>query len=1335
MNTSYLNSVQKNVLSSKPLRAIYLLLMVLFVCLFSNVSNAQTASSTWALTANGNPAIVGNVAGTAIAFGSKLNNPVYSSAGITTASWTKDAKNLRNDEYYEFKVTPNTNALFKITAINFEHSRSSGNWLVQAFYSTDNFATSTPIATAFSSNNSTPFANNNAVNIDVENATLTVRIYGWESDGNNQLRIRNVVISGTTCTKPLVPETATAYLATCSGFTAQWGYSHQATTYYVDVATNSSFAPATIVPAYNNLNVGNFLSLGLTGLNPGTTYYYRVRASNSCVTSSSSTTMNYSTLPFPTDAPVANAATNVQCSYVQLNFSSGANVTGVYLDIARDNTFTDFVSGYNNYNVAYNNGRIPVHNLPAGTLYYRIRGYNGCGVTANSNTISFSTASPIGGNVSPIQSICSGTFPANLTLTGYSTTNTEILKWQKSSEVTFSSPIDITEITPTLSGTTIGNLTTNTYFRALVRNRFDSWCESFSNPVLISITAAPTATATIVDATCANDTNGSITLTSPDNAIEFKNADSDFIDLGSAFTLANRAAFTVEGWVKFNKSDIGNRNSLFGQNDVIEFGFDNNNNILLWTASGGSVTTTLTAAFGNNAWHHIAAVGSGTNLKIYIDGILLVTGGSSTTNYGSVLTYTPKIGSGVIDPTGGGFTGQIKKVGMYSTALSAATITALAVSPTTYTGLETGLLGGYNFSEGAGTTLTRLPAGTNGTFQSTPEWNYTYSWTKAGTPSYTASTRNISALSEGTYNLSITTLGTSCPSITSFIVGGSVTNTWTTVWSQGTPNSTQKLVFKENYPPASNPNVDINGCSCKVNGGVSVTIKSGRTLTITNEVEVVGGGSLIFENNASLVQINNVTNKGDIEYQRSTNSVVLKTDYVYWSSPVLNQYLGDLSAKTANGTFYSFNTDTEDWSQAFDTTKMDIGKGYIVRRPDFISGIPVTTEKYTAYFVGVPNNGTITVPGGFNGAALGTSNLLGNPYPSAIDADKFLAANASVLSGTLYFWTHNTQIGTGTSNLGTGAFAYTSNDYAVYNLTGGVVIEGVTYLKGGTISPSGGSKPSGKIAAGQGFFATSIAAGDVTFTNAMRVAGTSGNNSQFFKTKSPNGKAANTIEKNRVWLNLTNTQGAFKQTLIGYITDATNDYDDRFDGESFDGNEFVDFYSVNQDKNLVIQGRALPFDETDEVQLGFRTTINGAFTINIDQVDGLLTNQAVFIQDKLTNTVTDLKSGNYTFNTEAGTFNDRFVLKYSNKTLGTNNFDSLENKVLVSNKNKQIKINSFAETIDTVVIYDLLGRQIYQKDKVNSNEFSIANLLSSHQVLVVKTLLQNGKTFTDKIIY
>lgn len=601
----------------------------------------------------------------------------------------------------------------------------------------------------------------------------------------------------------------------------------------------------------------------------------------------------------------------------------------------------------------------------------------------------------------------------------------------------------------------------------------------------------------------------------------------------------------------------------------------------------------------------------------------------------------------------------------------------------------------------------------------------------------TGTTSTISGLAAGTYNFTVSN-GTCTSSATAVVINPAVTNTWNgTAWSTGSPpTSIQAVVFSGNYPPAVDPNVDIVGCSCTVNTGRNVIINTGRNLIITNSVVVVGTGTLTFEDSASLVQINNASNSGSITYKRNISSA-LTTDYTYWSSPVVNQNL-NLSSYYSSGLFYSYNDfgTPEDWQKETAASTMIIGKGYIVRGP----ATTVPPGIYNATFTGVPNNGSqsIAVSGGVKSA------LIGNPYPSAIDADTFLSANSASIDGTLYFWTHNTSLQDRNnilSTAGSGALAYTSNDYAVYNLTGGVVIDGVTYVQGGTTASTGGAKPTGKIAAGQSFFTTTtVTGGTVNFTNAMRLAGTTnpggtGTNQQFFKTRNPNQKTLKVIEKHRIWLNLSNFQGAFKQTLIGYVTGATNEYNSRFDGESFDGNEFVDFYSINQDKNLVIQGRALPFDENDEVPLGYRTTISGEFTINIDEVDGLLNHQNVFLEDKLTNKVVNLKEGSYTFNTTAGTFDDRFVLRYTDKTLGTTDFNAKENNVFVSIKNKQIQINSFAETIDKVTIFDLLGRQIYQKNKVNNNHLLLSDFVSSNQTLIVKTSLQNGTTVTEKVIY
>jgi hypothetical protein len=246
----------------------------------------------------------------------------------------------------------------------------------------------------------------------------------------------------------------------------------------------------------------------------------------------------------------------------------------------------------------------------------------------------------------------------------------------------------------------------------------------------------------------------------------------------------------------------------------------------------------------------------------------------------------------------------------------------------------------------------------------------------------------------------------------------------------------------------------------------------------------------------------------------------------------------------------------------------------------------------------------------------------------------------------------------------------------------------------------------------------------------MRV---SGNNTQFFKQT--NTKKSTTVEKNRVWLNLTNAQGAFKQLLVGYVTGATNDWDTLYDGPSFDGQPFVDFYSINQGQNLTIQGRALPFEVTDIVPLGYRSTIAGLFEIGIDSRDGALAQQELWLEDKKTSTVHDLTKGSYTFTTINGVENDRFVLKYTNKTLGTEDNIVADKSLLISIKNKRITVTSSEETISQIQIYDLLGRKIYDKAKINAQEYVIDHLLSSEQTLIVKTTLANGVINSQKIIF
>ena len=622
-------------------------------------------------------------------------------------------------------------------------------------------------------------------------------------------------------------------------------------------------------------------------------------------------------------------------------------------------------------------------------------------------------------------------------------------------------------------------------------------------------------------------------------------------------------------------------------------------------------------------------------------------------------------------------------------------------------------------------TITNVTCNTLGSIvlNNLPSGNWSLQRTPGGTITGSGTTTTINNLAANTYTFKVTDTDHGCtsPSSAGILVADESATTWNgTVWSDGTRNASKNAIIAS-VTPNSPFTANLTACALTINPSVIATVPSGITLTIINAVTT--NGQLIFENNSSLVQDPATTvniNSGNIIYKR-VSAPMKNFDFSYWSSPVSGQTLFNLSPNTLSDKYFSY-TGTGWKQEAASATTMMPGIGYIIRTPK--AGVWFNGENVIfpyaqpVQFVGKPNNGTIL------GQAVTTGNfyLIGNPYPSAIDANQFLFkttlngnvnSNNDILNGTIYFWTHNTTI-----QQSGGKYIYASDDYASFNATGGVA------------ATSGGSAPLGNIAAGQSFFASAKASGTIQFKNNMRV---SGNNTQFFKP----GKTAKTaeLERHRLWLNMTNAEGAFKQTLIGYVNGATNDFDGDFDGVSFDGNTFIDFYSINNTNKFVIQGRALPFEETDNVPLGYRSVIDGDFTIAINNADGLLAGQKVYLEDKQTNTIHELTANNYTFTTTKGTFNDRFVVKYTNKTLGTGDFETINDGVEVIVKNKIITISSEKENIKKVLIYDISGKLLYQKEKISDVSLVIQNLRSAQQVLVIKVVLENEVLVNRKIIF
>ena len=223
-------------------------------------------------------------------------------------------------------------------------------------------------------------------------------------------------------------------------------------------------------------------------------------------------------------------------------------------------------------------------------------------------------------------------------------------------------------------------------------------------------------------------------------------------------------------------------------------------------------------------------------------------------------------------------------------------------------------------------------------------------------------------------------------------------------------------------------------------------------------------------------------------------------------------------------------------------------------------------------------------------------------------------------------------------------------------------------------------------------------------------------------------------DKNRVWLNLSDQYAVVNQTLIGYVPNATNTVDGAFDATIFD-NSGSRLYSVINNEAYVIQGKALPFSNTDSVALGFKTDVAGNYTIAVAQLDGLFAgNQNIFLLDNTTGITHNIKLSPYNFASAAGTFNARFSLVYQS-VLGTQIpvFDA--SSIIVFTKDNTISINAGLTSIQNVQIFDIRGSLIYEKNNVNSASTVINDLNVSNGVLIVKITSIDGKIVSKKVVF
>ena len=565
---------------------------------------------------------------------------------------------------------------------------------------------------------------------------------------------------------------------------------------------------------------------------------------------------------------------------------------------------------------------------------------------------------------------------------------------------------------------------------------------------------------------------------------------------------------------------------------------------------------------------------------------------------------------------------------------------------------------------------------------------------------------------------------------------GTVDSDWNKAnnWSpSGVPTNLNCVIIPDtaNDPVISGTNYKAYGHNMDVKTNASLQLNSSNNLTITDFTRI--NGTFSVKDSSNFIQINDsAVNTGNLSMERSTN--VRQYDYVYWSSPVASFNSASISPTTPSWGIYKWEPATSNtnggqgyWTAGSET--MVLGKGYIVRGP---SGYSTTTPAtYTATFTGVPNNGIIqpTISrGSYTGAPYsGTNgititnlddnwNLIGNPYPSAINANTFLTNNTNI-NGTVRLWTHGNPISTSNTNpfYASYLYNYSVNDYVTYNGTGS--------------TPPGFN---GKIGAGQAFFVlmNDGAAGSqtVTFNNSLR--SDTYDNSQFYRTTSE--ASIESLEKNRIWLSLVNSSNIAATTLVGYIQDATNDEDRLFDGVWKPGTE-LGIYSKIEDKTMIIQGRSLPFNQYDTVPIGVTIPSTGVYNIAINQVDGLFedASQNIYIEDTVENVIHDLRQNPYSFTAATGNYPNRFVLRYTTSALGIDDNNTVKVYAFISNNVLNIQTE---DSIKEVSVYDVSGKLVNTyKASVSNNKIEEA-FPYSNGVYVAKIKLENGQTVSRKLL-
>ncbi|MGG5488407.1 HYR domain-containing protein, partial [Gaetbulibacter sp. PBL-D1] len=741
------------------------------------------------------------------------------------------------------------------------------------------------------------------------------------------------------------------------------------------------------------------------------------------------------------------------------------------------------------------------------------------------------------------------------------------------------------------------------------------------------------------------------------NNIDFDGID-DTVSFNDNFDL--NGPFSIEIWVKPNA--LGTIKTIYSKRNALNLstGFDlrlvNNTLSFRWNGGGQVSATGLTT----NRWYHTAVTFDGSTYRLYVDGVEINsnTGGAPNANNRRFLLGAMDRNTNM--PTNH-FNGWLDELRIWNTALTATQIREMMNQEIEQNGAN--VRGSVLGLDIAGLTWANLDA----YYQMNQAFDVTGGLLNANLGGINGNLLNINSTQQETSPL---------PYVSNQNGTWNNQNTWLNGTVQQVPNTNGingtsvnwNIVRTQHDVTSGNRATTVLGLLVDANR-YSITndqqLNVSKYLKIDGVLDLVGESQLLQPNNS----IVDYTGIGRLERDQEGTSNLY--NYNYWGSPVST--LGASNSRTyaigsilydgnnpvswttgydANGAtnpvtlssnwLYNFLNgainDYSSWISINPTSNVNVGLGFTLKG----SGAATPNQTYT--FRGQPNNGTITHSiSGLNLA------LVGNPYPSAIDANTFIDDNgplgsSTLLDGALIFWEQAPSNNSHYLSEYEGVYAY-------YTKLGGVPSVTPPEING---SGNTGKIPQRYVPVGQGFFVLADAdGGTITFNNSQRtfVKETSGA-SVFMRSNGLNLNSENSESEayndgiKRLRLKVTTSENAGRHLLLGFTpnNEATDGVDYGYDAQNRDQLTNDASWSI-EDNNYIIQGVG-EFDELNTYPLNIHLSDQGNVSISLTDLENFDEDIDVFVYDSTEDSYTQINYSNFNINLEAGDYNGRFNIVF-----------------------------------------------------------------------------------------